>query len=184
MSTITAPETAVIDQRVKALVAISYTSGIRRIERLNQDTTEAFGLTLDYPEKLIKQLGLMRFYLAPSSSLEAAYYALGIDALGESSERRSALLTERHGPGWDENLMSLLLAEEKEGFTALASAWELVIEFKKVAESFDNLAELAGAALRGGEKTLRSHEANRLNYYLSRPKVRSPFAPKVTRQKA
>lgn len=121
--------------RVNELMTLSFGAGITEVTQLSEALVSAFNLKSDDPAEFASQLSAMREFLTPSDELEAAYYALGIAEHGDPDWRRKALLAERHGYSWDLSDSSLLKTQEIRGFYILASSYDLVMKFVKLAET-------------------------------------------------
>lgn len=137
-----------VSARVDALITISLGEGLTRDGEISEAVQELFGLDGTDARTLAQNLNVMRYYLVPSNELEAAYYALGIDKIGDPQWRRNSLLGQRHGRTWDTNDSSVLKTEEIRGFYILASSYELFMMFEKLAAAAHEAAKVSNADAR------------------------------------
>lgn len=123
-------ETLVHD-RVTMLAAIGKGMGLRRIPTLDEHQQQLFSLESSDPMELADKLSSMREFLTWSDDLQAAYYAIGVDADSADDKRRRGALFMHRGATGDLLDHMHLNKQEMQGFTALATAYDLVMKLQK-----------------------------------------------------
>lgn len=121
-------------RRATALRILSTGEGITPMTELDAEFQELFGLHSSDPDQFVQTLYILRGNASDEDALEAAFYALGIDAmnLGSLRERRDTLLYKRHdGPNWDVHDSGSVEILEIRGFAIIASMFELAGKIQK-----------------------------------------------------
>lgn len=123
----TAIKTDIVNERLKALRLICQDNLLQTHAELGERERELFNVRDGGSSQLVARLSRQMSYLTPTSELEAATNALGLDITGLSLiDRRRELLSRRLGRSWDLTDMQALEIEESRGLYAIAVSYDLV----------------------------------------------------------
>lgn len=122
--------------------------GITPMTELSSEFQELFNLDSGDIDTFVQNLFFLRDNAEDKEALEAAFYALGIDALMLEGlrERRNALLYKRHGEHWDVSDSGIVEIHEIRGFNIIASTYDFAVKVRKEAEARRELAAVAREA--------------------------------------
>ena len=109
-------------RRFVALGELASGAGINPNVELSSEMQELFGLESGNVDAFINKLRILEEHAEEKAAMEAAFYALGVDTIGQTlRERRDTLLDKRYGMRWDVYDSSTVERQELRGLAIMSS---------------------------------------------------------------